>query len=524
MSHSTFFLFRLLLPIALFFSFHTQTTAQALANFNVKTVGNTTPLGMYYAEYLPPGFSSSTTTCGYPMMIVLHGIGEKGPNDGSQLSKVTVHGPAKHIKNGHDMCFTVNGKEECFVVIAPQLDVGNWTPAGIKAFYDDVMADPAVGPKIDPNRVYLTGLSLGGIGVYWHMINPVHNNPNVFAAFAPVAGNASTTIGCSFTNLNVPMWAFHGDKDGTVPYSQDLALYNNILGCTTPAPSTEFKFTTYPNVGHNSWDRAYNTGHTYHNPNLYEWLLTKTLPNTTNSCPNLSAINLNKSVFCEGEVLYAHSTQSGINDYYWEMDGDSVSVDSLLTLVTSTIGSHDLKLVSSNCDCILDTTVSFSVIAAATVPVITYDSVELTSTAASTYQWYLNDTSIAGATAQTHVPILNGDYTVVTGDANNCNATSAAYVVLNLGVSPTDPTNDFVVYPNPSEGKINIQLWMQKNANALVRVVDLRGVKLLEKSFNTLRPGNNTLALDLSTIHFKGPVLVIISTDGKTRTDRIVLE
>lgn len=519
-------LFSILLVGFFLFSSTANLQAQALSNFNIKTVGNTSPTGDYYAEYLPPGFGSSSNGCGYPMLIVLHGIGEKGPNpnDGSQLHKVTVHGPAKHIKNGHDMCFTVNGKEECFVVIAPQLSVGNWTPPYIRSFYDDVMSDTAVGPYIDSNRVYLTGLSLGGIGTYWHMINPTHNNPNVFAAFAPIAGNASTTIGCSFTAKNVPMWAFHGDKDNTVSYSQDTALYNNILSCTSPPPGTEFKFTTYKNVGHNSWSRAYNTGHTYHNPNLYEWLLTKTLPNTTNSCPPFSGLNLSGTALCFGDTLSAYSTTSNYTHYYWTLDGDSVGVDSALK-VTADTGNHELKLVASNCDCIVDTTIAFSVAGPLTVPIIAFDSVELSSTPAPTYQWYLNDTLIPGATNQTYQPLQNGNYKVVTSDSSNCSsAPSAAYSITYLGSSPVTPANDFLIFPNPSEGKVNIQLWLDAPNDAVVRVLDLRGVKIAEHRYVGLQVGNNTLALQLDGVNFKGPVLVVVSTGEKTRTDRIVIE
>ena len=513
--------------IALFITVTANTVfSQALSNFNVKTVGNTSPTGMYYAEYLPPGFDTSTKVCGFPMMIVLHGIGEKGPNDGSQLHKVTVHGPPKHIKNGHNMCFTVNGKEECFVVIAPQLDIGNWTPPRIKAHYDAILADTNVGPKIDTNRVYLTGLSLGAIGTYWHMINPVHNRPNVFAAFAPIAGNASTTIGCSFTNLNVPMWAFHGDRDNTVPYSQDTALFNNIMACTTPPPTTEFKFTTYPNVGHNSWSRAYDTGHTYQNPNLYEWLLTKTLPATTNSCGGLNNVQLSQSQICLGDTITATHQTASFTDFYWELDGNQISTAATVKISPS-VGNHTLRVVGSDCSCIVDTSFSISVqngpIAGITangptsicngdsltltsdttidntwvlngnvlssnssivvntegnyqlivdhnigcadttalfidvndsiVPVISYDSSQLTSTVATSYQWYRNDSLISGANGRNYLPTTNGTYKVRTQDTNGCFASSADFELTYLGISGP-VAGLFEVFPNPASGKI----------------------------------------------------------------------
>src|SRR6187399_1822950 len=77
-----------------------------------------TPDGRGYLEYLPAGYANSTEQ--YPAIIFLHGSGERGLGTPADLAKVTANGPPKHIKNGHTMCFTANGKTECFIVLSPQ--------------------------------------------------------------------------------------------------------------------------------------------------------------------------------------------------------------------------------------------------------------------------------------------------------------------------------------------------------------------------------------------------------------------
>ena len=83
-----------------------------------------TSYGRGYLEYLPAGYSVSTEL--YPCIIFLHGSGERGNGSAAEIQKVTANGPPKLIKGGHSMCFTVNGKTECFVVLSPQTLTWGW--------------------------------------------------------------------------------------------------------------------------------------------------------------------------------------------------------------------------------------------------------------------------------------------------------------------------------------------------------------------------------------------------------------
>lgn len=233
--------------------------------------------GIGYLEKLPPDYTTNPTRK-YPVLFFLHGAGEVGNGSATDLQKVKAHGPPNLIEAGHNMCFTVNGVEECFIVISPQLrpGTGGWWPSIQNDVFDYVLNGP-FNYRIDRTRVYLTGLSLGGQGVYIGVGDAAV--PDIFAAGAAASafGNGN---GCRISSRKIPMWGFHGTADGTIPYSTGLNEFNNIVNCTTPVPTAELKWTPYVGLGHNIWTNyAFRTDNNLATPNLYQWLLTKSKGN-----------------------------------------------------------------------------------------------------------------------------------------------------------------------------------------------------------------------------------------------------
>jgi predicted peptidase len=110
--------------------------------------------------------------------------------------------------------------------------------------------------KTDKNRLYITGLSLGGFGTF----GTVSARPDLFAAAAPVCGGWPGAKGVKGMAA-VPFWIFHGGADNVVP-----AMLSKSIADALKAAGGTVKHTEYPGVGHNSWTRAYNT------PELWEWL------------------------------------------------------------------------------------------------------------------------------------------------------------------------------------------------------------------------------------------------------------
>ena len=234
------------------------------------------PLG--YLEYLPPDYDANPTKK-YPLIIFLHGLNERGDGSAGQLERVKRHGIPKLIEQGHNMCFTVDGKEECFIVISPQLRPTDdlWYEVRVDKITNHVLTG-SQNYRIDESRVYLTGLSLGGMGTWGYIYNE-RNADNKFAAASIIAGQGSTNNnnGCKVSERGIAIWAFHGSADNVVRYSGGLTMFNAVKDCTSPVPTQDLVFTTYDGVGHNSWDRAYRTDNSLHTPNLYQWFLSKSL-------------------------------------------------------------------------------------------------------------------------------------------------------------------------------------------------------------------------------------------------------
>lgn len=196
-------------------------------------------LHMNYLIYLPDGYAESKEK--FPAIFFLHGMGERG-ND---LEKIKVHGPPLIVEQKKDFPF---------IVISPQcpLSETGWDTEVLINLLDDVVSKY----KIDEDRIYLTGLSMGGFGTWALAIK----YPERFAAIAPVCGGGTAYMAGQLKN--VPVWVFHGAKDKTVPirYSQDMVDALKKHGA-------DVKFTVYPEAGHDSWTE------TYDNPELYEWFL-----------------------------------------------------------------------------------------------------------------------------------------------------------------------------------------------------------------------------------------------------------
>lgn len=254
----------LLLTVILFLAFESGSVVSAQQVFRAT---NTSVIG--YLEYLPEDYHSNSAK--YPVVLFLHGIGERGANttDTSRLrqsvQQVAKLGPPMHVKNG---------KRFPFILISPQLknNYGSWPSEYVLEVINHVKSNL----RIDEKRIYLTGLSLGGGGAWW----TAQDYPELFAALAPVCGGRNTpSKACSIAKENMPVWAFHGDKDTIVPLWRTVNMVNAINDCQ-PAPSPEAKISIYPGVAHDSWTRAYETDGSIHDPTVYEWMLSFT--NTIN--------------------------------------------------------------------------------------------------------------------------------------------------------------------------------------------------------------------------------------------------
>jgi predicted peptidase len=191
-----------------------------------------------------------------PLILFLHGKGECGTDD---LLPTTVGiGPA------------IVRDPERFpaLVVFPQASRGyGWRGFNLEtaiASLDDVVN----AFDVDPNRIYATGISMGGYGT-WSIALA---QPDRFAALVPVCGGLDHPSGFTLPDAasrvaRIPQWVFHGDADNVIPVTESRAMVEAMrtLG-------TDVRYTEYAGVNHNSWDRA------YAEPELMPWLLAQKAP------------------------------------------------------------------------------------------------------------------------------------------------------------------------------------------------------------------------------------------------------
>ncbi len=197
----------------------------------------TVPVTLDYLLALPKDYDTQEK---WPLVLFLHGAGERGP----ELEKVKVHGPPKLVEEG---------KEFPFILLSPQCPNEQWwQPTELVALLDDISEKY----KVDQDRIYVTGISMGGFGT-WSL---VHYAPSRFAAIAPICGGGVPYWAKSFSH--VPAWVFHGAKDNVIPvqFSQDMVT-------ALEKANGDVRLTIYPEANHDSWTETYN------NDKLYEWLL-----------------------------------------------------------------------------------------------------------------------------------------------------------------------------------------------------------------------------------------------------------
>lgn len=197
-----------------------------------RKLGN--PIRYEYHTQMPPDLDKTKK---YPVIISLHG------QNGGNGDVADVWCPAKK--------FLKNNPDFPFILIAP-VSRNTWHLPPLDDLYDEVLAKyPA-----DPDRVYLTGFSMGGFASWAWMVE----HPDRFAAVAPVCGLGSPDEAPLFKE--VPIWVFHGEKDTAVPPTGNHAMVDAL-----EKVGGRVRSTFYPDVSHDSWDHAYKT------PELYQWML-----------------------------------------------------------------------------------------------------------------------------------------------------------------------------------------------------------------------------------------------------------
>ncbi|GAA5035276.1 phospholipase [Marivirga lumbricoides] len=219
-----------------------------------------------YRILYPENFSAEKK---YPLLLFLHGAGERGSDNEKQL----VHGSKLFLD-------AQNRQKNPAVVIFPQCPKDDyWAKVGVdrsengNTFDFDYSGDPnkSLGlvmnlldsmlkkDFVEQERVYVMGLSMGGMGTF----EILYRKPKTFAAAVPICGGGDPATVKKYAK-KVDLWVFHGAKDDVVPPS-----YSKEMVAALKAKKANVKFTVFPNANHNSWDPA------FAEPGLLDWLFSQ---------------------------------------------------------------------------------------------------------------------------------------------------------------------------------------------------------------------------------------------------------
>lgn len=214
---------------------------------------------LFYRLSYPDNYDSSKT---YPFILFLHGAGERGNDNDLQLKYVDKIFESPQWRKNYPA-----------IILAPQCPKDKrWVEVDWslpKHTIPDTISEPLGltmdlffklidSLSIDTNRIYITGLSMGGFGTW----DAIARYPHLFAAAVPLCGGADLNTAPRLKNI--PIWVFHGTRDKVVSVQRSRQMVKALKKY-----NTEVKYTEYPKLGHFVWNKAYS------NPELWKWLFSK---------------------------------------------------------------------------------------------------------------------------------------------------------------------------------------------------------------------------------------------------------
>jgi Predicted peptidase len=267
-----------------------------------------------FYEYLPQGYSSGSGS--YPLIVFLHGLGELGAGNSSTLPAVANNGLPRLIRDGKfPASFTVNGTTHRFIVISPQFVA--WPSA---KDISDVIEYAVKTYRVNQQRIYVTGLSMGGGGT-WGIASEAAYNKRL-AAIVPVCGalypaTARTNV---VADSKIPAWATHNNGDPTVSVDWTNDWIRLIKARD---PNADVKKSIFNSSSHDAWTHTYDPNFRENGVNIYEWMLQHQLgsqppPLQTPNQPPVANAGGNKTI-----TLPTNSVQ--LNGSGSDVDGRIVS-------------------------------------------------------------------------------------------------------------------------------------------------------------------------------------------------------
>ena len=258
--------------------------------------GNSAPdnSGMPFRYFVPPGYNAATA---YPLILFLHGAGEVGNDNQVQLNN--------NANGAMSLVDDANLAIQPIFMIAPQCPSGGWWGGSTVTTALQIIDQVSASYHIDPDRVYVTGLSMGGYGTW----DAVTQQPTRFAAAVPMSGGGNTAQASSVSAL--PFWFFHANNDPTVGVGNSDALVTALRDA-----GASVIYTRYDTGGHGIWPVGYVT------PLLFNWMVAQRRNNPSTTTPPVLLIQTptaasafatqDASINLGGVALFGGNSLSGV--------------------------------------------------------------------------------------------------------------------------------------------------------------------------------------------------------------------
>jgi hypothetical protein len=347
--------------VALIFVFSAILLLSCVASI-AQQVAYQSPAGTKFLLYTPPSYSNAGN---HPMLISLHGVDEIGDD----ITKLTNGGP---LAPSRLIATSKWPASRPLLVLSPLLSstVVGPDPEWPANYIDEVVQYVVANYRVDPNRIYITGLSRGGTGVWTYAAA----FPNRIAGMVPISGVNDVSTACAIKDI--PIWAFHGEADQVIQTFYPIDMANAINNCQ---PAAKFK----PHVSlmevreHTGWNEVYNESNGYP---VFDWLLKFTKGSTTNTAPYVNAgadrqfLMRSGSLHIVGDYFDSDGT---INNVQWtKISGPTITLSNtdnkFLTLTNLQTGTFEFQLTVTDDDgAQTSDRVVITILASSTLPVVT---------------------------------------------------------------------------------------------------------------------------------------------------------
>ena len=249
--------------------FSSQAIAQTVGvnDFAPATFTDTNEFQLPYRLFIPPVYNQKPGQT-FPLILFLHGAGQTGTDNRGQFGIASPFLFAQPQQQAANPCFMVapqyppSAPWANVPLYSQNYSVTNTSESLSLLAAVDLVKSLRQQYRIDPSRVYVTGLSMGAIGAW----DAIVRHPGVFAAAVPISGCGDPSQAIVIKNL--PVWAFHNDLDTTCPSAGSASM----IAALKAVGNQNALLTIYPAMGHDAWDAAYAT------PELPGWLFAQALP------------------------------------------------------------------------------------------------------------------------------------------------------------------------------------------------------------------------------------------------------